>query len=824
MLTVVIVKNPFNIQERNVYFPEYIEGRSVLDYCNEYTKSITKLHFQDKLIYSLNGKKVDPDVKPKDGDYIALCPSFGKKGLFGSILGAIAMIGLSLIAPHLGAVGASMMGFTGTAAVVAKGLLTIGILLIGGMVINALFPMKADRSMDDSSSASTYSWNRVSSNMAQGGALAVTYGTYLTAGTIIYRHVHIIDDEEYLFIVLCGGQGPIDTISDIRVNDMPITNYDGVEWTCRDGSNYQDEISFLDGRVFADQVLNYELRWGNESTGDPGWCYATTEGDCGTEVEVTINFPQGLYRMSDEGDIEETFVDIEIQGRVNIRGNNVREYDDSEWLLLGQFSIQEAKQSAFSRSYIFGSYAPDRFDVRVRIIRIESTGPRYANKVMWTMLSHSLQGGFVRPGKVLTALKIKATNQLSNDVRVDWLQTRNNVYVWDPNENQYVAKDATNPAWVCYDMIHRARPIKMAGDNPPISFVVDGIPAKYIDYDAFNDWAFHCSPMDLTGDDEIIYQHGSEGNKGGWGLSFNYIFANSQDLWEALKYPEAVGLGKVVVRGTKISCIFDKYWEKATQLFTVANINEGSFKVEYLPLLDRANAIEVSYINKEKRYQKDTVAVYESTYNTEGIIKNPTQLSLDGCVSQEQALRYAQYHLNHNNYQTRTCTIDVDIDSLACTIGDLILIQHDLPIWGYGGVITDYDEDSSKVVLDQYITFEANEEYQILCRVTDASSQDSATAETLEYRDIVSYEESPTTNTIYLSDSFDYEPQYGDVYAISKKNKVAKPFIIISIDRKSDLQATLTCIEYEPNAMNQAMQPVEKINYSLLSKNKIAGD
>lgn len=810
MLTIVIVKNPFNIQERNIYFPEYTEGRTVLDYCNEYTKSITKLNHQDGLIYSLNGKKVEPNnVIPKDGDYIALCPTVGKKGFLGSILGAVLMIGLSLIAPHLGAVGASMIGMGGS--VVAKGLITIGVLLIGGMVVNALFPMKADRSLDDSSSATTYSWNRVSSNMAQGGALAVTYGTYLTAGTIIYRHVHIIDDEEYLFLVLCGGQGPIDTISDIRVNDMPITNYEGVEWTCRDGSNYQDEIPFLEGRVYADQPLNYELQPDASK-----WCYATTEGDCGTEVEVTINFPQGLYRMNSEGEVESTYVDIEIQGRVNIRGNNVREYADSDWLTLGQFSINEQKQSAFSRSYIFGSYAPDRFDVRVRITNIEDTGPRYVNKVMWTLLSHSLQGGFVRPGKVLTALKIKATNQLSNDVRVDWLQTRNNVYVWDPYEEQYVVKDATNPAWVCYDMIHRARPIKVAGDNPPLSFVVDGIPAKYIDYDAFNDWAFHCSPMDLTGEQEELPIHGSEGNKGGWGLSFNYIFANSEDLWEALKYPEAVGLGKVVVRGTKISCIFDKYWEKATQLFTVANINEGSFKVEYLPLLDRANAIEVSYINKYKRYQKDTVAVYESTYNTEGIIKNPTQLSLDGCVEQEQALRYAQYHLNHNNYQTRTCTIDVDIDSLACTIGDLIIIQHDLPVWGYGGVITDYDEDECKLVLDQEITFESGEEYQILCRVTDASSQDSETAETLEYRDITF--ESNKTNTVYISEAFDYEPEYGDVYAISKKNKVAKPFLIISIERKSDLQATLTCIEYEPNAMNQTMQPVNKINYSLLKR------
>lgn len=813
MLTLVIVKNPFNVQDRNVHFPEFIANKTILEYCNEYTKGITKFKSQDGFTYSLNGKKVESNTIPADGDYIALCPVI-KGGSFGKIFGAIAMIGLSLIAPHLGGVFSSMW-FGGAA--VAKGLLTIGIMLIGGMVINAISPMKADKSAPDSSSATTYSWNKATSSTTQGGALAITYGTYLTSGTIIYRHVEVEGDDEYLYMVLCGGQGPIDSVSDIRINDMPITHYYGVEWTCRGGENYQEKIPFLNGRIYADQPLNYELRWANEETGDTGWCYATTEGDCGSHVEVTVTFPQGLYRIDDDGDVKTTYIDIRVQGKIHTEGVSVREFDDSAWYDLGLYTVEESIQSSFSRSILFGPFEINRFDIRMRIERIEAEGAQYANKVQWSLISHSIVANFVRPGKVLTGLKIKATNQLSNDVRVDWLQTRSIVYVWDPYAEKYVPKDATNPAWVCYDMIHRARPMltynmvaAYVDGVEPTHFVVDGIPAKYIDYDAFNDWAFHCSPMDLT------YGQEPEGNKGGWGLSFNYIFSTCEDLWEALKYPEAVGLGKVVIRGTKISCIFDKFWDKATQLFTVANINEGSFKVEYLPLLDRANAIEVSFINKDKRYQKDTVAVYEAEYNTDGVIKNPTQLSLDGCVTQEQALRYAQYHLNLNNYQTRTCTIDVDIDALACTIGDLIIIQHDLPVWGYGGIIADYDEDTNKIVLDQEITFESGEEYQILCRVTDASSQDSETAETLEYRDITF--ESNKTNTIYISTPFDYEPQYGDVYAISKKDKVAKPFLIVSIERKSDLQATLTCIEYEPKAMSQVMVPVDKINYSLLKK------
>ena len=823
MLTVVIIKNPFNLQERSIYFPVWQENRTVLDYCNEYTKSIVKLNSQDELVYSLNGKKIVPSVIPKDGDYIALCPVFGKKGVFGAILGAVAMIALSVFAPGWGtAIATSTLGLAGTTATVVGGLITAGIMLVGGLVISALCPIKPDTAKlnDNGTSATTYTWNKMTSGTTQGGALPVTYGTYKTAGTIIFRHVKIIGDDEYLLLLLTGGQGPINNIFDIKINDMPITNYDDVEYAVRLGLNNQEPIEFLEGRAYADQLLNYEL----DSEGH--WCYATTEGNRGTEVEIVLNFPQGLYHLTDEGENEATSVSVEIQGRVHVSSPPVRELGDDQWLSLASYTISECIQQSFSRSYMFGPYAPDRFDVRVRCTGKDGTSYRYVNKIQWALLSHSVVGDFTRPGKVLVGLKIKATNQLSNDVNVTWMQTRETIFVYNPHTQSYEAQLGTNPAWAAYDMIHRGIPIDInAGDITPenveenlftgFHVMCDGIPAKYIDYDAFAAWAYRCKPVEETSVPDVEYG-GIIGNTSGWGLFFNYIFATCDDLWNALAIPEAVGLGKVVIHGTKISCICD-HFSQPVQLFTTGNINEGSFSVEYLALMDRANSIEVSFVNKDKDYQNDVICVYEDEYNREGVIKNPTQLSLDGCVTAEQAIRYANYHLNHNNYQTRTCTFDVDIDALACTIGDQILVQHDLPLWGYGGIIIDYDPDTKKVVLDQQITFDSRNGYHILGRITDATSQDSSTTETLQERVIVGFEDFPTTNTIYMSEAFDCEPQYGDVYAVGKENKVAKPFTILSIERKSDLQATITCIEYEPEAMNQNYVAINKINYSHLT-------
>ena len=796
MLTVIILKNPFNLLERDIHFPLWQENKTVIEYCDEYSKKIAKLNSQDEIIYSLNGKKTSSDTVPKDGDYIALCPVVGKKGFFGAIFGAIAMIALSLVAPHLGTVLASTV--FGTTSTIVSGLITAGIMMIGGFVISKLCPMKADTpQLDEITSASTYSWNKAKSSLTQGGALAVTYGTYLTSGTVLFRHVTVVDDDEYLIILLTGGQGLIDSISELKINELPISCYSDIEYHFELGSNTQLPMYLCEGKAYADQPLSYEIiNFDGEGDRAGGWCYAITEGNRGSGVEFVFEFPQGLYSIDAEsGDMGEAYCTIVMEGReisdeeYSSPNFNVRNYSDSAWYQLGSEFLTGPKNQSFSKSYVFDGFDYARFAVRVKCIK-DPASQYHVNKLMWVQLSHIINCEFSRPGKVLVGLKIKATNQLSGDVNVSWLQTRNNIWAYNPHTKSYVQQPATNPAWAAYDMIHCARNINGI-------FIYDGIGVNHIDYDAFQAWAERC--------DE-------------WNLDFNYIFSTPDDLWTALQIPEAVGLGKVLIRGTKITCIFDQFSDPV-QLFTVGNINDNSFSIDYLPMLDRANAIEVSFINKLKNYQKDTISIYTPEYNKVGVIQNPTQLSLDGCVRAEQALRYAMYHLNQNHYLTRTITFDVDIDSLACTLGDQILVQHDVPLWGFGGVIIDYilDNNGATVVLDQEVIFESDKEYQILCRVTNSSSQDSSTAETLEYRNI-SFD-STSTNIVHLSSPFSCIPQYGDIWAIGQTNKVAKPFTVISMERKSDLQATLVCIEYEPNSMNDEYIGVDKIDYSHLSLN-----
>ncbi|EGO61983.1 phage tail protein, partial [Acetonema longum] len=146
--------------------------------------------------------------------------------------------------------------------------------------------------------------------------------------------------------------------------------------------------------------------------------------------------------------------------------------------------------------------------------------------------------------------------------------------------------------------------------------------------------------------------------------------------------PEGVGRGKVILRGTKYGCVCDAPGTPV-QMFTVGNILTDKFQETFLGLKDRANAIEITFANKDKGYQKDVITAYADDYD--GTEPNITQITLDGITTAAQAYREGKYRLRLNRYLTRTVEHSADIDAIACQINDVVLLAHDVPQWGFSG-------------------------------------------------------------------------------------------------------------------------------------------
>ena len=812
---VIEVKNPFERKIDNQYYQTYVGG-PVTDYVT---------HADYERVFAVNGIPVDETYIPDDGDEILVAPKVGKKAFRWILPATLVLVGAALGA---GIIGAHMLiGWR------------IGLALAATMIGNHMIEKMTKPAVDltNTEQSNTYGWGEPSTLTGQGYVLPVLYGTVKTAGLMLQRHVVSDGDKQYLSILYCLAQGMIDSITDIKLNGNPLTNYQNCEIETRMGTNTQTVMkNFNDS--YADTALAYELN------DDSVWHTVQCDGNDAQGLEITLSFPQGLYHSNDHGNPDWTGVTIEAQYRkvgdtdwIKIpvwnenytwepivpngkswnwnfqrlygapawwqthwqqdcgtfqgyevdytytrRGKTYTVYktdDDGNYIEKWTYSmtldeyknkviashngdgvIRQKKTDAFYRVYDVYGLEPAQYEVRVRCTHKDDTSTRTANKIQWVGITQIIYDDFRYPGKALLGLKALATDQLSgSDPQLTCMISRSLVWVWNPDTKAYEQKPAANPAWAAYDILHQCR--KLTSVDGKDSFVATGIPYENIDYDAFNAWADMCDANNID---------------------FNYLYDSAMKLYDALQYPCRVGYGAIVLIGTKVSCIYDCASDPV-QLFTVANIKKDSFSNEYQSTDDRANCIEVSFINKDKNYERDVLAVYSDAYNDSDVPSQPTQVELMGCTDVNQAYRYGAYKLRSNKYEIRTVSFEAFADAIACQIGDVILVQEDIMDWGVGGRIVAID--GNVVTIDQ----PADTLSDVTTMLIRGNSTDKPS-----YYNISSIAGNKVTLASAPSDA---EPDC--IYVIGHKGHEAKKFRVLSISAShSDEARTIQAIEYYP--------------------------
>lgn len=734
MIHVILVKNPFDVRQKEDFYMPYLEGKPVESY-----------HCQDggEYVYSLCGVPCEKDTIPEDGQEIVVMPVIaggGRKGIFGAILS----VGFAVLSGGImGAAWGSMWTRLGVAMAVS---------MIGNVIVNKLTPVpKIDLSNTEQSN--TYGWGAMQTQTGQGYVLPVLYGAMKTAGLMLQRHVESDGEKQYLSSLYALCEGPIDEISDIRLNDNPIDNYSGVTVETRYGNLDQDVIiNFNDS--YADEALSYVL------DADSAWHTKLLAGNTANGIEITISFPMGMYYSKDDASLGNTWVDIESEYRKA----------GGTWKTLWKGRISASTNTAFYRVFKVEKLESAQYEVRIRCTRKDGTTVRYVNRAEWIGVTQIIYDDFAHPGKALVGLRALATDQLSgSDPQFTCLVKRNHVYAWNPQSQSYEEKAADNPAWAAYDILHHCR--KVRNVDGQAAYFATGVDASNMDYFAFAAWADKC--------DEA-------------GIHFNYLYDSAMKVWDAVAYPCRVGRGAILQRGTKYSCIYD-YADEPSQLFTVANIKKDSLREEFQAVSERANAIEISFLNAEKNYERDVLTVYGETYDNDQTASTPTQLELMGCTSVKEAYRYGQWKLRENKYEIRTVSFDAFSDAIACTIGDVITVQSDVTAWGIGGRIVAVD--GLTVQLDQ----PAEAEYtKILVRKED-SDQILTLMATCDGTDKVKVE---TVQGITP----------GAVYALGKVGKEAKNFKVLTIEKSlGDETRTITAIEYYPELYSPDIDKVPEI-------------
>lgn len=763
MVNVIIVNNPFKPEQRDTKYLPFKQGKSISYYFSA----------PGEWAYSVNGHEAAPDTVINDEDYIVVMPR-----VEGKFFGVLLSIGMAVFTG-----GIASGAIFGIQSLIWRSVIAMAVGMIGNAIVSKLTAPKVDRS--NSEQSNTYGWGGTETVTGQGYPLAVTYGRMKSAGLLLSRHVISDGEKQYLNLLYCAGEGELSKIEDIRINANPISNYKDVQVDIRKGTNDQTVIpNFNDN--FADQSLNYEL---TES-----WNTQQVQGDACDAIELTVGFPNGLYYSNDSGGADRTSVTLKAEIRkvgdeswqalplANQKGmaGHIKRRDawnfiksDNSVTNTSDYAgrIEEATNNAFYRVFRFDNLEKARYEIRMRCSAKDGKSLRHVNKVYWVQLTQIIYDDFVHPGKALIGIKALATSQLSgSDPKVTWIQERSDVYVFNPYINKYEAQPADNPAWAAYDLIHICR--KIGGE-----YIVFGQPHMRLDYNAFKAWADKCKTN---------------------GFTFNYIYDTAMRLWDALKYPEAVGRGKVIPVGTRFTCVSD-YQSTPVQLFTVANIKHGSFTEEFQGVEARANSVEISFLNKDKDYERDVIPVYGDTYDESDTLTNPAQVELMGCTSLEQAYKHGKHFLRCNKYEIRTVTIEAFTDAIACTVGDIILIQHDIPEWGEGGRVVAVSGQT--ITLDKEVSVQPGKSYQLLIRSNST--------------DIVS-----TFNVVNVSglnvivkEAIPVQPDA--VYAFGEVSKSAKPFRVLAITKTlSEMTRKIQCMEYYPELYVSDDGTVPSIDYT----------
>jgi predicted phage tail protein len=345
----------------------------------------------------------------------------------------------------------------------------------------------------------------------------------------------------------------------------------------------------------------------------------------------------------------------------------------------GYIDFNGADQSPlYNRTNIYG-LAPGKYDVRVTKYgsgRIPSTiqpGDNFGSNIGQDIWMHSVNEvallDLAYPNMILIGVRALATGQLAgSQINITaliehGLRTLDNNIM--PGALQVYEED--NPACVSADMMLDG--LYGGGQSP-------GIAAPNIDrfIDEWISWAELNDQLVPDGNGGNIRRH-----------VFNGVFDSESNLWDSLNVVGRMSRSQVIPLGRDYGVFVDQL-DTPCQIFSIGNIAQDSFNETWMAIDDRANQVEIQFADSTRFYKQDNPLVYmdPALQDTGQIIKN-VRIDGKGITIPAQAWHLARFKQRCNQFLLRTGSFRCDIDAIAARPGNVVILQHDVPEWGWGG-------------------------------------------------------------------------------------------------------------------------------------------
>ena len=242
-------------------------------------------------------------VKPKAGVRVVIrvVPS-------GSLLRGALQIIVSVAAVALGQfwLGPLLTSTFGISAGLANGIATLGLNVLGSLLINALVPPVTAKSSEQKNTYQITGWNN---KFDPDGVIPEVIGTIRYAPPFAATtYTEIVGDLQYIRTVFNFGVGPVN-FSGHRIGDTATTDYDEIQMEERHGLSTDAPLTLYASQV-VEQSVGAELTRprvrddeGN-TTDDPSieTPVIRTTGADASGASIIWGFPAGLGKLTDKGD------------------------------------------------------------------------------------------------------------------------------------------------------------------------------------------------------------------------------------------------------------------------------------------------------------------------------------------------------------------------------------------------------------------------------------------------------------------------------------------------------------------------------------------
>ena len=166
---------------------------------------------------------------------------------------------------------------------------------------------------------------------------------------------------------------------------------------------------------------------------------------------------------------------------------------------------------------------------------------------------------------------------------------------------------------------------------------------------------------------------------------FRGVFDTEGNLWDALGQVGAMSRAQVLQFGRDYGVYVDQP-DVPVQMFSMGNLSADSFTETFLELDSRANQVEVQFADSTRYYKSDNPLTYmEPYFQDAGVPVKNVRIRANGVVVPAQAWHLARFRERGNEFLLRTGSITASLQAIACRPGNVIILQHDVPQWGWGG-------------------------------------------------------------------------------------------------------------------------------------------